>query len=344
MLLKKFSNLLVTQPMPGIGDMLWFLPHIRAIADHFSLYGKLSILARPSTHAAMLLSQEPFLDSIIPLYKKQMNRQGLERDANYSQNHKHDGILGFFALERELQSYSFDAAWILDRHAFYVYATLFAKIPYRFGLGFGLEKYALQKPTLPKKLHKTHARDRSTEFLKLFNIDIHQYEYPLRISNDASNKIKSLFKKNTLWACIGIGASELEKKWSIDHFASLVQDLSIKGITCFICGGPQEKLEALLIKEKIQKKYQKNIHPITDLTVMETGALITESDFYVGNDTFLYNLAALQGKPSLAIHGQVSTHTYLKSMYSLGESAEINTTKPSQVLEALSQIPAFSIT
>jgi heptosyltransferase-2 len=337
---KKFSNPLVIQPMPGIGDMLWFLPHIRAIADRFSISGKVSVLARPSSHAETLLETEPCIDRVIPLYRKQMNRQGFERNPNHQQLYKHDGIKGFSNLVKELKPYSFDAAWSLDRHAFYAYTMLFSKIPYRFGLGYGMEKYSLKHPTLPKKFQKTHARDRATEFLKLFNIDIQQYEYPLTISKDVKGKIHSCFKKEALWACIGIGASEIERKWPSYHFESLVQDLCAKGITCFICGGPQEKEEALSIKKNIEEKYQHLVHCINDFNVMETAALITESDFYVGNDTFLYNLAALQNKPSLAIGGTVPVSTYLQAMHSISNNRDINTLSPAQVLKALR---AFSI-
>ena len=63
--IQQFSNPLVMQPMPGIGDMIWFLPHIRAIADHFSTTGTVSLLARPSTQATKLLSEEKSIKSVI---------------------------------------------------------------------------------------------------------------------------------------------------------------------------------------------------------------------------------------------------------------------------------------
>lgn len=332
MISQKFSNLLVIQPMPGIGDMLWFLPHIRAIADHFSIDKQVSVLARPSTHASTLLSSESSIKTVIPLYRRQMNRQGLERESNHKEAYRHDGIFGLLRLAKDLKHHNFDAVWILDRHAFYVYGALFSGIPNRFGLGFGLEKVFLNPPMLPKEFHKTHARDRATELLKQFNIDIKSYENPLGIGADSTKKIQSLFAKNGLWACIGIGASEKEKKWPTGNYSSLIQFLCSKQITCFICGGAQEQEEAQIIKNRVSQQYHEQIHCITTFNVMETAALITQSDFYVGNDTFLYNLAALQNKPSLAIQGIVPTHTYLKTMYAVGNKRDINAVSPEEII------------
>jgi heptosyltransferase-2 len=341
MISQKFSNPLVIQPMPGIGDMVWFLPHVRAIADHFSIQKQVSVLARPSTHASTLLSKEPSIKEIIPLYRRQLNRQGLERESNHEKPYQHDGLSGLLQLAKDLRHHHFDAVWILDRHAFYVYGALLAGIPHRFGLGFGLEKIFLKFPTLPKEFHKRHARDRATEFLKSFNIDSNLYEYPLAIDDAIMGKMRSLFPKNGSWACIGIGASEKEKKWSIAHFATLVEFLCSKGIACLICGGPSEKQEAEAIKGRVPHQYQASIHCVTNLSVMETGALITESDFYIGNDTFLYNLAALQNKPSLAIQGIVPTHTYLKTMQAVGNKKDINEVLPSEVIDILTHSSLF---
>jgi heptosyltransferase-2 len=333
----QFSNSLVMQPMPGIGDMIWFLPHVRAIADHFSTTGSVSLLARPSTHATKLLSEEKSIKNVIPLYRSELNRQGKERDPNHSDTYRHDGVAGIWRLARDLSSYHFDAAWILDRHARYVVAAVLAGIPNRFGLGFGAEKIFLKHPTLPKIHHKTHARDRATRLLKMSKIDISAYEYPLSISKEAAQKAGSAFQKNALWACFGVGASEKEKKWPAACFATVIKALCLKGIICFICGGPDEAQEVQEIKNLAGKDYASQIHGITNWNVMETAALMTKSDFYVGNDTFLYNLAALQGKQALSISGVVPSHMYRKEMMTVRSEKGVEHVGPEVVLDKLHQ-------
>ena len=331
----QFSNPLVVQPMPGIGDMIWFLPHVRAIADRFSTTGSVSLLARPSTHATKLLSEEKSIRDFIPLYRSELNRQGKERDPNHNDTYWHDGVTGMWGLARDLAPHHFDAAWILDRRAAYVIAAVLAGIPNRVGLGFGTEKIFLKHPTLPKIHHKTHARDRATLLLKVMGIDITPYEYPLAISKKAVQKVTSTFEKTTPWACFGVGASEREKKWPPTHFAAVIETLCLKGISCFICGGPDEAQEVQEIKNLVDQKYASQIQAITNWNVMETAALMTQSDFYMGNDTFLYNLAALQGKPALSVSGIVPSHMYRKEMMTVHSPKGVEHVSPQEVLEKL---------
>jgi len=333
----QFSNPLVMQPMPGIGDMIWFLPHVRAIADHFSTMGSVSLLARPSTHAAKLLSEESSIKDIIPLYRSQLNRQGKERYPNHQDAYRHDGVVGAWQLAQDLSSHHFDATWILDRHMLYVMAAVLAGIPNRFGLGFGAEKIFLKHPTLPKRHHKTHARDRATLLLEILGIDIAPYEYPLSISKTAIQKVESSFRKTAPWACFGVGASEKEKKWPVACFAAVIKELCLKEITCFICGGPEETQEVQEIKNLAGKDYASQIHGITNWSVMETAALMSESDFYIGNDTFLYNLAALQGKKALSISGVVPSHMYRKEMMTVRSLKGVEHVSPQEVVEKLYQ-------
>src|SRR6476469_5416402 len=47
----------VIQPLPGIGDMVWHLPHIRAIAAHAGQ--PVTLMTKPRTLADQLLAHEP---------------------------------------------------------------------------------------------------------------------------------------------------------------------------------------------------------------------------------------------------------------------------------------------
>ena len=115
----------------------------------------------------------------------------------------------------------------------------------------------------------------------------------------------------------------------------MIKALCQKGIECFICGGPEEAQEAKTIKDVIGKDHESHIHCITDWNVMETAALITKSDFYAGNDTFLYNLAALQGKYALSVSGAVPSHIYRKKMTTVRSEEGVEYVSPQAVLGRL---------
>jgi len=334
---QKYKNILIIQPMVGIGDMLWFLPHMRAIADHFS-EGAITLLCRPSSQAKTLFQEEPCIKQIIPLYKKQLNKQGDVRNAGEKQNYDHDGLMGLFKLARDIRHHKYDGVWVLARQSEYVYAAKLAGIPAIHGYGYGLDTLLIQKPGLPKEYRKTHARDRATHLLAHYNIDTTDYEYPMALTQQAVAKVNKTYPKKGKWVCVGIGASEAEKKWPVDSFAQVISQLAKQGMTIFICGGPAETNEAQAIKSNVGTEYQNQVHCITDWSVMESSALASQCDLYLGNDTFLYNLAALQGIPSYCIAGEVTPHLYLKTMDTVRNKNGVLKVSPQMVLDKIPQV------
>ncbi|MEC9167208.1 MAG: hypothetical protein VX596_08930, partial [Pseudomonadota bacterium] len=89
------SKTLVLQPLPGIGDMIWHLPHIAAIAAQTPT-GTVSLAAKPSSHADQILADAAHIVDILWL----------------EPHHTH-GPLGFWRLARHLRPYDFTEAWIL---------------------------------------------------------------------------------------------------------------------------------------------------------------------------------------------------------------------------------------
>ena len=77
----------VIQPLPGIGDMVWHLPHIRAIAAHAG--APVTLLTKPRSLADQLLANEPAVAEIVWLDLNPAGRRGA-----------HDGIGGFRRLVR----------------------------------------------------------------------------------------------------------------------------------------------------------------------------------------------------------------------------------------------------
>ena len=317
--------------MPGMGDMLWFLPHVRAIADHFSHSKHVDLLARPSTQASSLLAHEKCVGTVLPLYRCQLNWQGEERFSNHQEPYAHDGLFGLFRLAQALKAKAYDSVWILDRHAYYVYAAFLAGIPLRYGLGYGLERMLLTGPILAQSHKKGYARDRATHWLRDMGVEIKAYENPLTLSPSSGG-----VPKKDPWACIGIGASEVERKWI--QFPGLVAALAEEGVRCFICGGPGEAEEAKRLRSQIPEPLRERVVCVTDKRVLETADLVSRADFYVGNDTFLYNLAALQGKPALAIAGTVPAPLYLRSMASIQNPLGIQYIMPQSVVEKLRRL------
>ncbi|HNW77889.1 MAG TPA: hypothetical protein PKH28_03180, partial [Candidatus Competibacteraceae bacterium] len=55
---------LVVQPLPGIGDMVWHLPHLHAIAAT-ARDGRVDVLTKPRSQADRLLGADPAIGRIL---------------------------------------------------------------------------------------------------------------------------------------------------------------------------------------------------------------------------------------------------------------------------------------
>ncbi len=88
-------KLLLVQVRSGIGDMILAgLPYIHALSKKFNT--KLSLLAKESSKASDLFSEDEHIDEIITLDKEK------------------DGIGGIFKLSNELKKKKFDKIFIFN--------------------------------------------------------------------------------------------------------------------------------------------------------------------------------------------------------------------------------------
>ena len=95
-------KILAVQNRMGIGDMVIFLPFIKAISIKFK--SPVSLLVKESSKAKEYLQNTKYIDQIIPLLR---NNKNLE----------HDGIIGFFKLANKLRKYKFDTVFIFNSSA-----------------------------------------------------------------------------------------------------------------------------------------------------------------------------------------------------------------------------------
>ena len=86
------------QPLPGIGDIIWHLPHLKAIAAN-TASDQVTLLTKDRSLAHELLLGIEYIKEVLYLSKVSKNGQG---------------ILGGFRLGEFLKPYKFDQIWILD--------------------------------------------------------------------------------------------------------------------------------------------------------------------------------------------------------------------------------------
>jgi heptosyltransferase II len=285
-------SVLVVQPLPGIGDMVWHLPHIRALARHVG--APVTLLAKPRSHADELFAAEDTVREIIWLDRNPPGRRGI-----------HDGPGGLLRLIGTLRQRRFDAAVLLHHSSALALATLAAGIPVRQGYGVGRQRWFLNvRPYLPRSLLGEHQFQRATRFLRAAGIDMPETEPCLAVTPGARDVVlERLSDVPRPLVAMGIGSSEASRQWGATRIAALAGALlDAQWPSVALLGGSED---AELLHE-IQVRLGADaarLMPALGWPLTETAALLAEAAFYVGNNTGVMNMAAAVGIPTYALFG-----------------------------------------
>lgn len=282
------SGTLVIQPLPGIGDMVWHLPHIHAIAAA-DPEGRVDVLTKRRSLADRLLAADPAVAEVL----------WLERGDG-----RHAGVRGLLHLTRELRARKYQRVWILHGSARYALAAWLAGIPMRIGYGFGMQKFFLRHATtLSAAQRRDHPIDKATALLRCAGVAMLEHEPRLVLDVAQVERMAQTYASCPRpWTALGIGSSESAKQWGTEKFAALAQRLSARGGSCFLIGGPGESDMAQQIATRVSASAHCLVR-VTDQPIDVVAVLLSMCDCYVGNDTGVLNLAAAVGVRCVGIFG-----------------------------------------
>ena len=279
---------LIIQPLPGIGDMVWHLPHLHAIAAT-TVSGRIDLLTKPRSQADRLLCADPVVERVL----------WLDRAA------VHAGMGGLWRLTTLLRQGEYQRVWILHGSARYALAARLAGISERISYGVGWQTALLNGPArLPPELRHTHPIRRADALLDLLNIPRPESEPRLRVSAEADQAIAERFAAWPLpWIALGIGSSELCKQWGAARFAELALALQQRQAgSILIIGGPAERALADELLARIHAARGQAVDAVA-LPLEQTAAVLARCCAYLGNDTGVLNMAAALQTPAIGLFG-----------------------------------------
>lgn len=280
------GNTLIIQPLPGIGDLIWHLPFIHAIANE---EGPVSLLIKPRSYAQALLQHDMHIKHIL----------WLERNPG-----RHDGFLGFFRLYRALNVYNFNTVWILHPSKRYLWLARLSKI----------KKIRYLEKNSTKSLQ--HPIAEAQHLLNRYGIGVNP-EPQLYVDNQQVISIQQYFSsKTTPWIGIGIGTSELYKQWGANRFAECMALLLqyIPTATFFIFGGKTEKV---LGEQMVQytRAFCDRVVLFLDQPLQTVMALLKQSQILISNDTGILNMSAALQVPVVGLFGASPVLNYSQYIY-----------------------------
>ncbi len=285
----------VVQPLPGIGDMVWHVPHIRAIAA--AAGAPVTLLAKPRALADQLLAGDPAIAAILHLDLNPGGRRGA-----------HDGVTGLVRLAGLLRTHHFGTIILLHHSLSLATAAWMSGIPHRFGYGWGSQRLFLNAgPFLPADVARLHQHTRATRYLQAAGIALPSAE-PALLATPAARAAARLRLDVAAdrFIAIGIGSSEPLRQWGTTRFIELAAALLDAGWpTVVLIGGPEDAAMADAIRAGLGSRGQR-ARSALGWHLTDVMGLLAEADFYVGNNTGVMNMAAAVGRRTYALFGSTA--------------------------------------
>jgi heptosyltransferase-2 len=283
------KSVAVVQPLPGIGDMIWHLQHIRAIAAHVGQ--PVTLIAKPRSRADQLFSAEQTVRDVLWLDRNPEGRRGA-----------HDGGSGLMRMVHTLRERRFDAVYLLHHSKSIALQLALAGIPRRYGYGYGVQRLLLNcPPHLPAADLRLHPFEQATRWIRAAGMAMDDAEPILPVAAQALDAVRR--RMTGMPAAIGIGSSDIVRQWGAQRFAQLVRVLAKRGADNMILVGGGG--EAAMADEIRMLAGLPGLPATVDWSIKEIAALLSMSACYIGNDTGFMNMAAAVGIRTFSLSGSL---------------------------------------
>jgi heptosyltransferase-2 len=310
----------VIQVKQGIGDVIWHLPFVRAIAAK-TPEGKVTFLTLPSTRAQELLAAEPCIDRVI-----YFEHQGSEFKR----------MINLAVLTALLRAKKFRRVWILDRTLRPALAAKLAGVPERIGPGDAAQRWLLTNEGIAPHHFRSLVTDWMRVFVESMGVPVPTTEPDLKLPDALLAALRERYVVAARpWIVLGLGGSHTQKDWPDDNWASFLDTLRrrVTG-TVFLIGGPDNAARAGTL---IARSTGAAVINACDLSVVEAAALLRLADLFIGPDSGPMNLAAAGATPAFGLFGSTPVLSYSKYIHAIepsgGQSADgMRRISPAQVM------------
>lgn len=297
---KSFPKTVVIHHRSGIGDLIWHLPYIRAIALQ-SAEGKVTLVAKPSNFASQVLAGEECIAEVIEFDYRPRNTE--------NRKGRHDSVGAQLDFALELKKRRFERMVNFSPRIRYNLLGIIAGISCRIGFGFSyFERLTLNGSSFIERYRGSGnwVYPEATS-LMVANGFVNEAILPrMKVSPESISSVKSafLFEEKRKLIAFSIGTSLVKKQWGAQNFAQLADKLLELGYSVVLLGGVNEKKLAEEIELNVQDK-DKDKYLISSVkgSIQTTAAFLTLSSVCVGNDTGVLNMSLACETPAVGLFG-----------------------------------------
>ncbi len=267
------------------GETLFATPFLRALREQKPEFF-LAVLGRPQTHEVLL--GNPFIDVLLA----------------FDEAGRHHGLIGKYRLIRQLREQKFDTVFILRRSLSRTFLMACAGIPTRIGFSNGKSGWLLNWCVKPPqgRMHKSHTYQPLLEAVGLTAAQSSTYDYTVtELERIEAAALLNQHRLKSGFALLHIGANWFHKRWPLERFAALADQLIEKqSMQVAITGGPDEVKDA----ETVQQSMRNPAVMLAGKTSLrQLAACCERAGVMVANDTGVLHIAAALKKPVVALFG-----------------------------------------
>ena len=272
-----------------VGDAIMTTPVIRGVRKNFPK-ANISILAKP--WVIPVYENNPYIDDIIV----------------YQNNTRHKKGIGTLRLSKDIKSYDFDLAFLLQNAFEAALISFFSGIPERLGYNTDGRTLLLNRSVkFGPALKKRHLIDYYIGILKNAGLKDDGRQLDLFITKTEKQNAKKKLKENSIdreKPVIGInpgGTGGTAKRWFPERYALLAEQLAdTLGVKILLFGGPGDEKLGEQITEKSKGAC---INLVGKTSLRMAFALIGNCSLFITNDSGLMHAAAALKINQIAIIG-----------------------------------------
>ena len=258
------SKVLVIIKSMGIGDLSILISNIHAISKEIDK--PVTVLAQKNTRAKSILQHDPHIAEIIELDEKE--------------------IKGFFNIIKKLKPKKFDESYIFSDSIRLYLITKMSGIKKNFHYKFFSKKRKNFFKTAKEFTEKTlNIKIDPQSKIYCNNNDVEKAKKKYNITNETKNIV------------CGISASGPTKRWDINNYIRLFEELNNKYKSNFFLAGGSKDED--LINKVMNSNIGKNCLSFSKMNLSEAIPIISASQYYIGNDTGWGHIASGLGLKSL---------------------------------------------
>ena len=268
-------KILVIQNRMGIGDMIMFLPFVKAISNYYG--EQVSLMVKKSTKASEYLNEEKYIKEIIYL-----ERSNIEN--------RHAGVKGFFNLIKDFKEKKFDKVFIFNSSLRFYMAAKISGIK-------DINCYNL----LRKK--NQHIIETAKKFISdTLKIDV--VENPtinLKPDSVAQAKKNYSISNNETNIILGTGGSGKTKRVPSKIFIEVMKNTLKKGQCKFFIATGNAKEEIEILNQITETDLKEFCIPLNNLNISKIIPIMKNCNVAICNDSSFSHLSAALNIPTIVL-------------------------------------------